>query len=128
MAPTPWTTRESYRQLLELLVDLDLVDNVAPIQLALRLLIPNGSRMLELDEVRTLVTGFDEPALLHRWKHPDSDVDALAAKALKIPLLRGSRRELFQKFWELAAERPLPENFNLLPRAAIPYMDEPWYC
>lgn len=29
---TPWTTRESYRELLELLVELDLVENVAPVQ------------------------------------------------------------------------------------------------
>ncbi len=37
---TPWTTRAGYRELLELLLDLDLVDQVAPIQLAIRLLIP----------------------------------------------------------------------------------------
>jgi hypothetical protein len=28
----------------------------------------------------------------------------------------------------LVADRPLPENFDLMPRATIPYMDEPWYC
>ena len=44
---TPWTTRESYRELLAVLLEQDLVENVAPIQLALRLLIPNGSRLLE---------------------------------------------------------------------------------
>jgi hypothetical protein len=30
--------------------------------------------------------------------------------------------------WDLVADRPLPENFDLMPRATIPYMDEPWYC
>ena len=35
---TPWTTRESYRELLAVLLEQDLVENVAPIQLALRLL------------------------------------------------------------------------------------------
>ena len=49
---TPWTTRESYRELLESLVELDLAENVAPIQLALRLLIPSGSPLLELSDVR----------------------------------------------------------------------------
>ena len=31
---------------------LDLVEHVAPIQLAIRLLIPQGSRMLELEDIR----------------------------------------------------------------------------
>ena len=43
----------------ELLVELDLVDQVAPIQLAIRLLIPEGSLLLELPEVRTMIEPFD---------------------------------------------------------------------
>jgi radical SAM superfamily enzyme YgiQ (UPF0313 family) len=125
---TPWTTRESYRELLALLLEQDLVENVAPIQLALRLLITNGSRLLELEDVRAVVTGFDEPALLHRWRHSDANVDLLAGQALKLAGQPGSRREVFEKMWHLANEQPLPDNFDLLPRAAIPYMDEPWYC
>ena len=51
VAFTPWTTLEGYVDLLETIAELDLVDHVAPIQLAIRLLIPAGSRLLELDEV-----------------------------------------------------------------------------
>ena len=101
---TPWTTRESYRELLVVLAEHDLVENVAPIQLALRLLIPNGSRLLELDDVRAVVTGFDEPALLHRWRHPDARVDQLADQALKLAAQRGSRREIFGRMWSLAGD------------------------
>ncbi len=125
---TPWTTRDSYRDLLTLLLELSLVEHVAPIQLALRLLITAGSRLLDLDDIQAVVGGFDEPALLHRWKHSDPAVDELAGQALKIAGLKRSRREIFRKLWDLAAERPLPEDFDLMPRATIPYMDEPWYC
>jgi len=125
---TPWTTRESHRELLELLVDSDLTENVAPIQLALRLLIPASSRLLELDDVRAAVIGFDEPALIHRWKHPDPSMDSLAEQALKLAAAKGARREIFRRMWNLVADRPLPEDFELMPRATIPYMDEPWYC
>jgi hypothetical protein len=125
---TPWTTIESYVRLLQLLVELDLVENVAPIQLALRLLIPNGSRLLELPDIQAVVTDFDRPALLHRWKHADPRVDATAAQATRLVAGGGSRREIFQRLWNLAADKPLPENFHLVARAAIPYMDEPWYC
>jgi len=126
---TPWTTRDSYRDLLEVIAELDLVENVAPVQLALRLLIPRGSRMLELPDVESTVTGFDEPALLYRWKHTDPAIDALAVDALKLAARKASRREIFYDMWNLATpDRPLPENLDLLPRAAIPYLDEPWYC
>ena len=44
--------RRATATLLQQIDRLDLVDHVAPIQLAIRLLIPEGSRMLELDDVR----------------------------------------------------------------------------
>jgi hypothetical protein len=125
---TPWTTRASYRVLLEVLVELDLVEHVAPVQLALRLLIPRGSRLLELEDVQTVLRAFDEPALLYRWQHPDAQVDALAAQALRLAASHGSRREIFGYLWNLVNERPLPEDFYSSPRAAIPHMDEPWFC
>ena len=125
---TPWTTRASYRDLLQVLSDLDLVEHVSPIQLALRLLIPAGSLMLELAEIQSVVTGFDGEALLHRWVHPDPEVDRMAAAAMRIAAETAPRRELFRRFWSLVEDVPLLENFNLIPRAAIPYMDEPWYC
>ncbi|HEX4595624.1 MAG TPA: CUAEP/CCAEP-tail radical SAM protein, partial [Bryobacteraceae bacterium] len=63
-----------------------------------------------------------------RWEHPDPEVDALAAEALKLASTEAPRREIFRKMWDLAANRPLPDDFDLMPRATIPYMDEPWYC
>jgi radical SAM superfamily enzyme YgiQ (UPF0313 family) len=125
---TPWTTRQSYRELLELLAELDMVEHVAPVQLALRLLIPRGSLLLELDDVQAVVGAFDEPALLYRWRHPDPEVDALAGQALRVAASRGSRREIFSYLWNLVSERPLFEDLDLLPRTAIPYLDEPWFC
>jgi radical SAM superfamily enzyme YgiQ (UPF0313 family) len=125
---TPWTTRESFRELLELLVDLDLVEHVAPVQLALRLLIPRGSRLLELADVQAVIREFDEPALLYRWRHPDPAMDALAEQALRLAASHGSRREVFGYLWNLVSDRPLPENPIPSSHAPIPYLDEPWFC
>ncbi|MDX1983248.1 MAG: CUAEP/CCAEP-tail radical SAM protein [Bryobacteraceae bacterium] len=129
---TPWTTREGYLELLRTVAGLGLVANIAPVQLALRLLIPAGSRLLELPEIRQVETGFDRAALLHRWRHPDPQVDALAARVLGLvnsAQKKGwPREDIFAAVWEAASDQPPPENYRLLPRAAIPYMDEPWYC
>lgn len=125
---TPWTTLESYRHLLKVLLELDLVDAVSPVQLALRLLIPAGSLLLELDDVQAVLRGYDAPALLHRWSHTVPAIDEVAASAMKVAAGKGSRREIFGKFWDLANGERLPDEFTLMPRAAVPYLNEPWYC
>ncbi len=57
-----------------------------------------------------------------------SQLDALAGQALKLAAKKDSRREIFRRVWDLVDGPPLPKNFDLMPRATIPYMDEPWYC
>lgn len=127
IAFTPWTTRASYLDLLRTLAALDLAETVASVQLALRLLIPPGSRMLELEEVRACLTGFDQEALLHRWRHPDAEMDELAAAAIRIAGRGGTRSEIFARLWNLVAdEKSLPPFPPARPD--IPYFDEPWYC
>jgi radical SAM superfamily enzyme YgiQ (UPF0313 family) len=135
VAFTPWTTVESYCTLLRTIDRLELVDHVASIQLAIRLLIPEGSRLLELDEIRALVTPFDERSLTYRWSHRDPAVDRLqeSIAALVGRRLNAPRRELFDEIWRLAHEAAglapgARRDQDVLPRAAVPYLNEPWYC
>jgi radical SAM superfamily enzyme YgiQ (UPF0313 family) len=138
VAFTPWISLEGYRDLLASLVELDLVEHVAPIQLAIRLLIPAGSRLLELPEVRDLVQGFDEALLSYGWRHPDPRVDRLQADLQELVRQEeaggSNRREIFGKSWLLAEQaagkpcrRPI-ERPRGPARTPIPYMSEPWYC
>ena len=48
----PWLTLDGYCDLLDTIDALDLVDHLSPIQLAIRLLVPQGSRLLELEQMR----------------------------------------------------------------------------
>jgi hypothetical protein len=48
VAFTPWTTLDGYIALLERLLELQLVESVPPVQLCIRLLIPEGSYLLQL--------------------------------------------------------------------------------
>jgi radical SAM superfamily enzyme YgiQ (UPF0313 family) len=126
----PWTTWSGYRELLQLLVDLEMVEHVAPIQLAIRLLIPSGSRLLELDEIRGMVAPFDERALAYPWKHTEPSLDRLSAdiqERIKRDEKHGAgREEIFRGIWDLAhGEAP---DFHLASRATVPYLTEPWYC
>jgi MoaA/NifB/PqqE/SkfB family radical SAM enzyme len=128
IAFTPWTTRAGYRELLAVIADLGLIENVAPIQLALRLLITAGSRLLDLEEIRKVIEGYDEGALLYRWRHRDPEMDELASEAMRIAGKAAKRTLAFSNLRALVSDEPAYENTGLIPRAAIPYMDEPWYC
>jgi radical SAM superfamily enzyme YgiQ (UPF0313 family) len=134
VAFTPWTTPASYRDLLALIVELDLVENVAPVQYTIRLLVTAGSRLLELPEVRRLTGPFDPVALAYPWAHPDPRVDALhqaVLAAVQRGLSRGDgRAAIFGQVWALAhtAAGARPPALPPLSRAPIPAMTEPWYC
>ncbi len=123
----PWTTVEGYGALLSALAELELVENTAPVQLALRLLVTQGSRLLELDDIRRVIGPFDPKSLVYPWVHPDASVDALSKRVFSIAgQSKGkTRAELFAEIWDLAEAGPLPA---IRQSAAIPYLDEPWYC
>ena len=127
---TPWTTWEGYRELLRVIMDLEMIENVGPIQLAMRLLIPAGSRLLELADVREMIGPFDPAALSYKWHHSDRQLDQLCAEIQKLiqreERRKASRSEIFSQIWEMAHGRP--HDFHLASRATIPYLNEPWYC
>ena len=126
----PWLNVSRFIDTLALLEELDLVDAVAPVQLATRLLIPTGSLLLELPEVRALVDEFDPESLAHPWSHPDPRVDDLHREVLQL-VAEGERRcatrgEIFELVWDAAVRMrrtaPVPDG------AGVPYLLEPWYC
>ena len=134
---TPWTTLAGYRELLALIAELELAENVAPIQLGMRLLIPAGSRLLELGEVRTVVGEFDASGLAYPWKHSDPRMDILSQRVQQLAndghRLKRSRTETFGRIWraaqELSGENAIPEILPAKSTASkVPHFAEPWYC
>jgi len=91
---TPWTTLDGYRDLLRQIAALDLVTAVAPIQLAIRLLITAESALLELPDVRALVAPFDPTGLVWPWQHADPRIDELQRAVMQVAMNRaGLARE-----------------------------------
>ncbi|HMO58832.1 MAG TPA: radical SAM protein, partial [Roseiflexaceae bacterium] len=136
VAFTPWTTRALYCDFLAAIADLDLIDSVSPIQYAIRLLVPAGSRLLELADMQQYIGPFDPAALAYPWDHPDLALDRLQRAA--IHLAQGSvprgetRADFYRQLLELTAaelgEAPRVALEHRLARPPIPYMNEPWYC
>ena len=133
---TPWTTLDSYLDLLRVIEQQGVIENVAPIQLGIRLLIPEGSRILELQEVRRLVGPFDPQSLAYPWKNVDSRLDLLSETVQEIAAAaerqKESRPEAFERIWRAthaAAGLPAPKiNVVAQSHAGVPFLSEPWYC
>jgi radical SAM superfamily enzyme YgiQ (UPF0313 family) len=135
---TPWTTFPGYLDLLDVLSEHGLTENVPPIQLAIRLLIPAGSRLLELPEMDALIGPFDSSALVFPWTHADARMDALAREISQIVQrgdgLKLSRTDIFSHIHRAAQAAagnrvPVAAADSLLVKSSpVPYLDEPWYC
>ena len=134
---TPWTTYENYLDLLEQLRRLELIGAVAPIQLAIRLLVTAGSRLLDIDEVRGRLGPFDAKSLIYPWEHSVPAIDRLCEELQDIvsssEKLKLGRAAIFEKIWRAAnraAERRVDERDLQTPLAVqgVPYLNEPWYC
>ena len=136
VAFTPWTTLDGYIALLQRLLELQLVESVPPVQLCIRLLVPEGSYLLQLP-------GFKEQLLPFDPKHPglsvgdigDPRVDALqrdlqalvarcrgAAPAAPRSVRRG------MALAHEAAQRPRTARSRENLGSPIPRLSEPWYC
>jgi hypothetical protein len=132
---SPWTTVENYLDLLRVLYEEQLTENVAPIQLGIRLLIPAGSRMLELEEIRRAIGPFDPQSLVYPWRHSDPRVDALSEAVQEIAAAADrdklSRTMAFERIW-IAAHRAAgiapPALSRTQTAQAVPFLSEPWYC
>ena len=132
---TPWTTLDGYLELLKRLVELELVESVPPIQLAIRLLVPQGSELLKLPGFMDFLGAFDPKLLGYPWQHPDARVDVLQrdiqAWVAEAEAANQPRHEIFARIWQLAhaaAGRAAP----LLPAGRLgsvtARLSEPWYC
>jgi radical SAM superfamily enzyme YgiQ (UPF0313 family) len=129
VAFTPWTTIEGYSDLLDQIIALDLVEAVAPIQLAIRLLVTAESKLLDLADLKDLVDPFDPHSLSWPWRHRDPRVDRLQVDVMRI-VGRGAGRPRREVFAHIAAAAGLNDPRGQTPSwdQTPPYMTEAWYC
>lgn len=137
---TPWSTLRDQIDLLDMIADHDLIDSVDPVQLSIRLLVPPGSLLLALPEMREHVHGYDPDSFSHLWQHPDPRMDVLqteiaalvAADADAEVAPRSTHAAIRRLTADAAAGAGIswPQAGNALPaeRTPPPRLSEPWFC
>ena len=132
---TPWTTVQGYVDLLTMLDKLGLVEHVAPIQYAIRLLLPEGSRLLDVEEVQEMIRPFDQTALVYPWSHSDPQMDDLYETVFRLVRANQksgeSRRLHFERVWAatvaLLPPEAVPSCVSQPAEMAVPTLSESWY-
>ncbi|HLZ44804.1 MAG TPA: CUAEP/CCAEP-tail radical SAM protein [Gemmatimonadales bacterium] len=134
---TPWETLDSYLELLDFADSPDLLDQIDPVQLTIRLLIPPGSALLGRPAIQPFLAALEPAAFGYRWTHPDPRMDALHAEVTGLVTAATQDGEdpaaTIARLHRLAARRAgraytagvrLPP-----PERPIPArLTEPWFC
>ena len=128
---TPWTTLDSTAALVDFVGSHDLVPNVDPVQLTIRLLLPEGSLLVDHPDLAPHLGPYDAERLTWTWTAADPRVDALQ---LELAALVEA---------DVAAGRPAAETHAAIARAvgaSAPVaasagagadrarLTEPWFC
>lgn len=133
---TPWTIRADIESMFRFIHAHDLVESTDSVQLGIRLLIPEGSLMLELSELASRLGPYDRKALTYPWSAEDPEVDLLAARLGDIAeegMTNGrSTTDTFLAQWHAVVDET---DFDMPPdvidqgaREGRPKLTESWFC
>ncbi|HUK64776.1 MAG TPA: radical SAM protein, partial [Dongiaceae bacterium] len=139
VAFTPWTTLDDYRELLNFVETEDLIDDVDPIQFAIRLLVPPGSALLSRPALRPALGDLDAAAFTYRWTHPDPAMDRLEGEVRALversTAAAEGAREIFARVRDAAAAaangaalRRTVAGSRARLAGRAPRLTEPWFC
>ena len=114
------------------------IGHVAPLQLALRLLLPPGSALLEPLREQGLLGDYDIEALTYRWRPRDPRSDALQAELSRIveadahapspPPAHETFARIQAAALDAAGLPPREGASPAEPRHAVPGLSESWFC
>lgn len=81
---TPWTTRQDVDAMFRFISRHDLIASTDPVQMGIRLLIPPGSLMLDIDGIDAYLDSYDAEAISYTWSSAEAGMDELAAELMAI--------------------------------------------
>jgi pyruvate-formate lyase-activating enzyme len=122
---TPWTTRDDLIALLDFVYEHDLVGSIDPVQYSVRLLLPEGSLLLDHPDLMPFVGPWDAERSTFMWVHPDPEIDAIQQQIATIVDSSDGVAELYRRIRAAAGAPPV----DLVQiTTGRPRLTESWFC
>jgi radical SAM superfamily enzyme YgiQ (UPF0313 family) len=138
VAFTPWTTLQDYLHLLDVVELEDWIQEVDPVQYAIRLLVPPGSALVPRSAMRPHLGTLDAATFTYTWTHPDPRMDRLHLEVRDVVEAAGREREDTEITFERIRAAALAVADAAPPRARVarsrplpirsPRLTESWFC
>ena len=122
---TPWTEAGDLADIMQFLADHNLLGSIDPVQMSIRLLLPEGSLLLDLPETHSAIKDYDHRSLSYRWKGAPL-LDQLQAKLAAIAERSAATPwVVLEEMWGLVlGDEPMPPQ----PSHPAPRLTEAWFC
>ncbi|MGH2759924.1 MAG: CUAEP/CCAEP-tail radical SAM (seleno)protein [Actinomycetota bacterium] len=136
----PWTSVADVEDILDFVIRHDLIGNVDPIQYTIRLLIPEGSLMLEIPELEPYLGPYDAENLTYTWTAADErTVELQRHLTTLVETKQSEERTITEIFCDVRdavldagghPSSPGVERELILAGStqARPRLTEPWFC
>ncbi|MGH8908353.1 MAG: CUAEP/CCAEP-tail radical SAM (seleno)protein [Egibacteraceae bacterium] len=130
---TPWSSVSDVADILDFVVAHDLIGNVDPVQYTIRLLLPEGSLLLDRAELALYLGRYDAEQLSYQWRAADPRVDGLQAHLVELAAegIGDPPGAVFLRMnaavREAAGLGPVPAELTNSSRPP-PRLTEPWFC
>jgi radical SAM superfamily enzyme YgiQ (UPF0313 family) len=133
---TPWTTLDDYIELLDFIEEHELIENVDPVHLSIRLLVPPGSALIGRPDTASWLGEIDEGSYTWTWTHSDVRVDRLQRDVATLAERAASETwDLYETFaairaraYDAAGRTPPAGAVRRRSRKAPPRLTESWFC
>ncbi len=132
---TPWTSQQDVADIFRFVMTHDLVGLTDPVQLSIRLLVPEGSLLADHPDFLPHRGEYDPAAVTYLWQSPDPAVDELSVELARLAEegTGDPPADTFARMWRatLQATGEDPGPAEQLPQGATegrPRLTEPWFC
>ncbi len=133
---TPWTQLSDLDDIFTFIADHDLMGATDPVQMGIRLLVPEGSLVLSIPGAREETLGrYDPQALGYTWESADPAVDELQRQVMALAevgsLGEMNTRQTLHAQWSqarLVVGRPPPSLEEVEWLDQVPGLTESWFC
>jgi radical SAM superfamily enzyme YgiQ (UPF0313 family) len=135
---TPWTTPRDVLEIVDFVAAHDLVANVDPVQYTIRLLVPEGSLLLEREDLREHLGPYEPERLSYPWRSADPAADRLKGRLSALVQQSAAAQDAtgltFARIRAAVREAtgepnvPEPEASPMGSTEGRPRLTEPWFC